>query len=92
MGGSAMIRYTVLWGQSAENELASLWCDYPNRRDIAQAADQIDAELRENAHRKGLVLPHNLRTISSSPLTVYFRVSEADRKVFVEAVRLTETN
>jgi hypothetical protein len=92
MAGSAMIRYTVLWGQDAENELAALWLNYSNRQEITQAADQIDAELRENAHQKGYVLPRNVRTLSIPPLTAYFRIEHADRQVFVEAVQLTETN
>jgi hypothetical protein len=92
MAGSAMIRYTVLWRKDTENELAALWLDYPNRHEITQAADRIDAELRADAHEKGFLLPGNLRAFSSSPLTAYFRVDNVDRKVFVEAVRMTETN
>jgi hypothetical protein len=87
-----MIRYTVLWSQAAENELAMLWCDYRNRSDITRATDRIDADLREDAHQKGLLLPRNLRMLSHSPLTAYFRVDQADRKVLVEGVQLTEVN
>jgi hypothetical protein len=48
-----MIRYTVLWSQDAEQELARIWCDYPDRRSVTNAADKIDAALREDAHQKG---------------------------------------
>jgi len=87
-----MIRYTVLWGQAAEAELATIWCDCPNRQDVNNATNRIDGELREDAHQKGFTLPRNLKSFSSPPLTVCFRVDEADRKVFVEAVQLTEIN
>ena len=87
-----MIRYSVLWRQEAENELAALWCDFPNRHEIAQAADRLDDELRDNAYEKGLDLPDGVKSLTCSPLTAYFRVDEADRKVFIEAIRLTESN
>jgi hypothetical protein len=87
-----MIRYTVLWSMAAESELATLWSSYRNRSDITRAADRIDSDLREDAHRKGFLLPRSLRMLSHSPLIVYFRVDEADRKVLVEGVQLTEVN
>jgi hypothetical protein len=86
-----MIRYTVLWSEQAEDELA-LWSQSPHRHEIAQATDRLDAELQTNAHRQGVLHTHNLRAISRGPVTLYFRVDEADRKVFVDAVRLTESN
>ncbi len=87
-----MIRYTVLWSQQAENELAVLWIDYQNRHEITLDADRIDADLCEDAHLKGLAMTRNLRILSRSPLTVYFRIDRGDRKVLVEGVQLTETN
>ncbi len=87
-----MIRYSVLWSQYAENELAALWCDYPSRPEVTQAADRIDAELRNDAHQKGLALPKGWRSFASSPLIAYFRVDEGDRKVLIEAIRLMEAN
>jgi hypothetical protein len=87
-----MIRYTVLWSEQAEDELAILWSQSPQRREITQATDFLDSELQTDAHRKGVLHTHNLRAISRASVTLYFRVDEADRKVFVEAVRLTESN
>jgi len=87
-----MIRYTVLWSEQAEDDLASLWLQAPQRGEVAQATDQLDADLQVDAHRKGIMHPHNLRAISRASVTLFFRVDEADRKVFVEAVRLTESN
>jgi hypothetical protein len=87
-----MIRYTVVWSEKAEFDLATLWLAYPRRQAITLAADQIDAELHEDAHLKGLVLPKTVRSISIVPLIAYFRVDEGDRKVLVEFIKLTEAN
>jgi hypothetical protein len=87
-----MIRYTVLWSEKAEDDLAIIWLQGPQRDEIARVTDQLDADLQIDAHRKGVMHPHNLRAISRASVTMFFRVDEADRKVFVEAVRLTESN
>jgi hypothetical protein len=87
-----MIRYTVLWSALAESELAALWTQSPQRREVTSAVDILDAELQTNAHQKGVLHVQNLRAISRASVTLYFRIDEADRKVFVDAVRLTESN
>ena len=87
-----MIRYTVLWRTELINELTNLWLNYPGREQISNAANRIDAELMIDAHLKGDLLRLAERCISHGPLTAYFRVDEADRKVFVVAVHLTESN
>ena len=87
-----MIRYTVLWAKKAESELATLWLAYPDRQAISDATDRIDATLREDAHTKGWPLPQAIRSVSSGPLTAYFRVDEHDRKAFVDFIKLTDSN
>jgi hypothetical protein len=87
-----MVRYTVLWHKELLDEIASLWCNYPDRAAISVAANNIDAELLVDAHLKGSLLRSDQRSISSGPLTAYFRVDEGDRKVLVEAILLTESN
>jgi hypothetical protein len=83
-----MIRYTVLWRQDIQDDLATLWCDSPNRQQITSAADRIDAELSVDAHLKGEPQKEGGRTLNCLSLKAYFRIDEADRKVFVEAVHL----
>ena len=85
-----MIRYTVLWRQDVEGELATFWSASPNRQKITAAADRIDEELRIDADQKGIGLREGLKSLTCLPLTAYFHVDEADRKVFVEAIRLSE--
>jgi len=87
-----MIRFTVLWRKELPDELATLWCDYPDRDQISSAANRIDADLLIDAHLKGDVLQTGQKSLAFGPLTVYFRVDEGDRKVFVEAIRLTDAN
>jgi hypothetical protein len=83
-----MIRYTVLWRQDIQDDLARLWCDNPNRQEITLAADRIDAELLIDAHLKGDIEPEGERSLTFSLLKAYFRIDELDRKVFVEAIHL----
>ena len=41
-----MSRFTVVWSRSAKARLAELWLDNPAiRREITEAADQIDRAL-----------------------------------------------
>jgi hypothetical protein len=82
------IRYTVLWRNEAESQLAEIWCDATNRAAISAAADQIDNDLGLDAHEKGDPSLHGARSLSYGPIVVDFRVDEGDRKVLVEGVRL----
>lgn len=78
-----MTRYTVVWLQSARNELAELWMTQPLRRSISKAADEIDRELSEDAPSKGRALRDEYRFLAVFPIKVLFRVLEDDRIVEV---------
>ena len=84
-----MVRYTVLWRKGLDDELATLWFNSPDRQAITTAADRIDSELLIDAHLKGDVLQEGIKSLTCEPLTAYYRIDEADRKVFVEAIVLT---
>jgi hypothetical protein len=92
VGDFSMVRYTVLWREQLVAELANLWATYHNRSELTAAVDQIDVILSVDAHSKGNIFRTSLRTISSGPFTVFFRVDEGDRKVTVEDIMLTESN
>ena len=47
------MKYTVVWAPKAEEELADLWVNSPDRADIASAADAIDAMLRARPTERG---------------------------------------
>ncbi len=85
-----MTRYTVLWREDVQNDLAQLWLQSTRRQQISTAADQIDAELLIDAHLKGQAVAGGGKAISIPPLVARFRVDDGDRKVYVEAIDLDE--
>jgi hypothetical protein len=84
-----MIRYTVVWREDVQNDLAWLWLNSPIRQQITAAADRVDAELLIDAHLKGEILPEGGKSLTCPPLVARFRIDEGDRKVFVEAIDLS---
>jgi hypothetical protein len=92
MAGSEMIRYTVLWKQEAEDELAKIWCDHSDRQSVSNAADEFDNDLKNDAHKKGFLFSQHVRSVTKSPLNIYFEIDEADRKVAVIGVQLIDAN
>jgi len=82
-----MTRYTVVWVQSAQDELAELWLSAPNRNAVTTAAHAIDEKLGEDAADKGSELSEGLRSLFEPPLKVIFTVSEDDRVAEVLRVR-----
>jgi len=83
-----MTRYTVVWPQGAQDELAELWLASSDRRAVTAAIDWLDRELGEDAPGKGIELREGLRALLVPPLRVLFVVREADRVVEVLRVRL----
>ena len=83
-----MTRYTVVWVESAQDELADHWLRSPDRKAITAAVHIIDRELAEDAPVKGTMLREGLRALFSPPLRVLFSIREDDRVVEVLRVRL----
>lgn len=82
-----MSRYTVVWVQSAQEELAELWLNAPDRNAVTLATSAIDRELGENARSKGSELSEGLRSLFVPPLKALFTMREDDRIVEVLRVR-----
>jgi plasmid stabilization system protein ParE len=80
------MKYTVVWKPDAEDELARLWNNAPDRAAVAAAADRIDATLLHDPETQGESRSGNIRVLFMPPLAVYFRVSPDDRLVEVAAV------
>jgi len=78
--------YTVIWKPEAERKLAELWLSAKNRQVITSAVNQIDTELRHDAHRKGESRSKETRVLLIPPLGVFFRADPADRKTVVLTV------
>ncbi len=81
-----MTRFTVVWDESARDELANLWMAAPDRNAVTQASNAIDAELAEDPDRKGAPLSEGLRGLSIPPLRVVFLTRKDDR--IVEVLRV----
>jgi hypothetical protein len=82
-----MIRYTVVWLESAQDELAELWIAAQHRNAVTTAAHAIDVLLSQDAPTQGMPVSEGLRALFAPPLRVLFSVEEEDRVVEVACVR-----
>lgn len=82
-----MTRYTVVWLQSARDELAELWLSASDRDSVTQASHLIDQELSRDASSKGSELSEGLRAYYAPPLKAIFTVQEEDRIAEVLRIR-----
>lgn len=78
-----MIRYTVVWEQDAQGDLADVWLQAGDRA----AAEAIDRDLAVDASAKGIELSEGLRAYHAPPIRVLFLVRENDRIVEVLRVK-----
>ena len=76
-----MTRYTVVWHDDAQDQLAELWMNASDRRLVTLAANAIDRHLANDAETKGIGVEGGLRQAIVPPLRLLFSVSEADRIV-----------
>jgi hypothetical protein len=80
------MNYTVVWLPSAEQDLAALWINAPDRAAVAAAADAIEVALRRDPLGQGESRAGVARIMFLEPLAVCYDVYEADRRVLVWAV------
>lgn len=73
------MRYTVLWVEPAEEQLASAWLEAPNRGAATQAAHAIEVDLREDPGQRGESRTRGQRILLVAPLGVLFDVEPQDR-------------
>ena len=78
--------YTVIWLPDAENELAALWMASSRRKEVTDAAAELDRRLAENGSQEGESSDDHYRITFEAPLAVVFRVDEINRAVFVGQV------
>jgi hypothetical protein len=79
------MKYTVIWLKSAEQKLADLWTNAPDRNAVA-AADVVDDLLQRDPHSLSESRSESVRLAFQPPLVVLFRVDEPNRKVYVMKV------
>ena len=82
-----MTRYTVVWLESAIDDLARFWMKTVHKREVTKSADLADEYLATDAHKKGEPLAEGLRAVTVGLLRLYFTVREHDRVVEVAYVR-----
>jgi hypothetical protein len=78
--------FTVIWQPTAQQRLAQLWMDGPNRQAISAAANAIDAALKREPLSQGESRFDSTRILVRPPLAVYYDVSKADRLVIAWVV------
>jgi len=76
-----MTRYTVVWHDDAQNQLAEIWTNASDRQTVTLAANAIDRHLAVDTTAKGIAVEGDLRLAIVPPLRVLFAVSELDRMV-----------
>lgn len=77
------MKYTVLWQAQAEETLAKLWTESPDKQAIADAADSLDLWLAKNPRDLGESRDGNERVCFPYPIAALFSISESDMTVFV---------
>jgi hypothetical protein len=82
--------WTVVWLRLAEDHLADLWTNAPDRADVTAAADAIEATLRKDPYAYSESRSGQTRVMIVPPLGVLFDVSDPDCLVTVVAVWRTQ--
>jgi hypothetical protein len=81
-----MSRYTVVNQADADNELATIWANAVERRQISNAADLADRLLSADPLKESVHLSEQLWRRDIPPLRFYFEVREHDRLVVVSKI------
>jgi hypothetical protein len=80
------MRWTVVWDARAQDQLARLWMNAPDRQAVAESSDRIDRELLNDADKKGAPFgPY--RILKDDPLFVLYTVDSGDCMATVWEVR-----
>ena len=67
------MKYTVLWLPSAERQLMELWNQGPDRSEISEAANRIDATLSRDSETQGESREEGRRILICLPLAIQSR-------------------
>ena len=78
--------FSVVYLQSAEDELAEVWLNASDPKAVEEASNLIDRLLRVDAHRRGQSF-YGDRILVVAPLAITFSVSINDRMVKVLQVQ-----
>jgi hypothetical protein len=82
-----MTKYTVVWLESALDDLARFWIKTVHRQAITDSADLADDYLATDADTKGEALSEGLRAVAVGLLRLYFVVRPDDRIIEIAYVK-----
>jgi len=77
------VKWTVLWGSGAENDLAQIWVNASHRQSVTDAANEVDRLLAIDPLDTGESREEGRRILLVPPLGVTFNVLPDDRIVRV---------
>lgn len=80
------MKFTVVATELADDQLARIWLQAPDRQQVADACNRIESLLKNDPHLAGRLHPGGWRVIAEPPVIVSFRVSEDDRLVKILSV------
>lgn len=81
------MKYTVTFTAFAESQLATIWLRAKNQQAVADASDQMESMLRNNAEEVGQLRSDGRRAIAKPPLGFTYEVHAEDRRVTVVSIR-----
>jgi hypothetical protein len=84
-----MSLYTVDWTSVAEDQLADIWVQAPDRRAVTAAEATVQNILSRDPLGHGTDVSEDLRKLTVPPLTVYYDVMQTQRVVEVQTVAFT---
>jgi len=82
-----MKKYTVVWLESALDDLARFWIKTVHRQAITDSADLADDYLATDAETKGESLSEGLRAVTVGLLRLYFVARPEDRILEIAYVK-----
>jgi hypothetical protein len=77
------MNFTVTYKPSAEQELADIWINAPDRQGVTDAANRLDYLLRTNPHNQGESRDDKTRITFERPLAVEFEIHDEGCQVEV---------
>jgi hypothetical protein len=80
------MNYAVEWTEPAEEQLADIWTNGPDRDAVTAAANRVESLLRRDPFGQGESRGGNDRLMFEEPLSVYYRVDPINRIVWVISV------
>ncbi|QDT36690.1 hypothetical protein [Stratiformator vulcanicus] len=85
-----MTRFTVIYEQEAEEQLASLWLSHFDRDEVAEASRSIDVRLRDDPRRNGTPIGNKRDELGcqAGPLIAIYTISDGDMLVQVWKIML----